>query len=538
MKRNFFVVLLLLYTTILPAQEIRDIKIRDIDAANFQRIKIYTSILDEKNSPILNLDSGKIVIKENETGKVYTPKPSIFFESNEGMMICIAIDASNSMEGPPLDNVKQGLMNILDNFRQVDKMGIAIFHDRFIKKSEFGNDREVLKNNIGDLTTGGSSTELYQSVIQSLEWLKKYNTPKRKVLIIVSDGDDNGTQYSLSDCIREIEKSGISVFTIGSIAEKNENKGTLLNMDKLASASKDGKYFKISSPEDIKNIIPIIYDIIKKEYVLEYYSWANPLQNITGTLTVKFNGKKYEKDFKYTAPKSIVENHPSESFFKSKEFLYIIIIVGIIIIALGIIIWLNVKKKKQYKTEKEKEVQLREKEARENRERYDKLMNEYNSILDKIEQQSVVSQADKEKIELLENRMREASKTMIGDIPQFDVRRRTQILTSKTSDSTDISRPTSGTATIRVLNGFETGKQMIILPEGILIGRQQGQLIISDNSVSRRHARIFQSAGGYSIEDFGSTNGTFVNNNRVKISAIKSGDKIRLGNIELLFQVN
>jgi len=538
MKNYILVFLIFILATVVSSQQVKDIKIRDIDAANFQRIKIYTSILDEKDVPVTNLDSGKIIIKENETGKEYAPKPSIFYNSNEGMMICIAIDASNSMYGAPLNNVKQGLLKTLSDFRAVDKMGIAIFHDKFLKKSEFGNDREVLKNNIEDIQTGGSSTELFSSVIEAINWLKKYDTPKRKVLIIISDGDDNGNKYTIGNCKDEIEKSGISVFTIGSIEEKNETKGTLLNMDQLASASKDGKYFKINSTDDIKNIIPAIYDIIKKEYVIEYFSWAGTSKDITGSITINVNEKKYEKDFKYTSPKTLVENHPEGSFWKTQEFLYGAIGAGVVIAVLGLFIWLNVKKKKQYKREKEKEAQLREEESKESRERFDKLMNEYNNVLDQIEKQAVVSQSDKDKIDLLEKKMVEASKTVIGAAPSIDFRRKTQILSAKTSVGFNDMNINQRGAFIKIVSGFESGKQLMIRPEGILIGRQEGQFIVSDNSVSRKHAKIYSSTGGFMIEDLGSTNGTYVNNYRISTSSIKNGDRIRLGNVELLFTAN
>ena len=54
------------------------------------------------------------------------------------------------------------------------------------------------------------------------------------------------------------------------------------------------------------------------------------------------------------------------------------------------------------------------------------------------------------------------------------------------------------------------------LGEGILIGRASDcQLLLDDDYVSTRHARISRTPTGYQVEDLGSTNGTFVNNQRV-----------------------
>ncbi len=54
--------------------------------------------------------------------------------------------------------------------------------------------------------------------------------------------------------------------------------------------------------------------------------------------------------------------------------------------------------------------------------------------------------------------------------------------------------------------------------------------------VSRRHARIIRQAAGYSLEDLGSINGTFLNRRRLNPGTpteLKDGDEVRMGNIVL-----
>lgn len=65
--------------------------------------------------------------------------------------------------------------------------------------------------------------------------------------------------------------------------------------------------------------------------------------------------------------------------------------------------------------------------------------------------------------------------------------------------------------------------------EEMLIGREQGcDILIEEGNPSRRHARILCSDNSVTIEDLQSTNGTFVNNNRVnRPSPLKEGDVVR-----------
>jgi DNA-binding winged helix-turn-helix (wHTH) protein len=70
-----------------------------------------------------------------------------------------------------------------------------------------------------------------------------------------------------------------------------------------------------------------------------------------------------------------------------------------------------------------------------------------------------------------------------------------------------------------------------------IIGRSpDAELFVDAASVSRRHARIRVAGDEASVEDLGSTNGTFVGERRIKSAApLADGDVIRIGSVELTF---
>lgn len=70
----------------------------------------------------------------------------------------------------------------------------------------------------------------------------------------------------------------------------------------------------------------------------------------------------------------------------------------------------------------------------------------------------------------------------------------------------------------------------IALRDGLRIGRSDdNDLVLRDGRISRAHARVVAQAGGYAIEDAGSSNGTYVDGAAVARRVLRAGMKIVLG---------
>lgn len=90
-----------------------------------------------------------------------------------------------------------------------------------------------------------------------------------------------------------------------------------------------------------------------------------------------------------------------------------------------------------------------------------------------------------------------------------------------------------------IKRGPQQGRGFPLEAALVSLGRYAGNtIILSDETVSRHHARLRRTEDGYSAEDLNSANGLFVNGERVTTPRpLKSGDVIRLGEVvELLFE--
>jgi pSer/pThr/pTyr-binding forkhead associated (FHA) protein len=84
---------------------------------------------------------------------------------------------------------------------------------------------------------------------------------------------------------------------------------------------------------------------------------------------------------------------------------------------------------------------------------------------------------------------------------------------------------------LRFISGkYQGGEFPLIDKQEIVVGRSSDlDMVLVEEMVSRRHARILQDEGVISIEDLGSTNGTFVNGEKIQKGTLKEGDRILIG---------
>jgi diguanylate cyclase (GGDEF)-like protein len=97
---------------------------------------------------------------------------------------------------------------------------------------------------------------------------------------------------------------------------------------------------------------------------------------------------------------------------------------------------------------------------------------------------------------------------------------------SKISD-----RPVTRDAALVVIHGLDLGRKFDLLKAGTVIGRSsKADIQIDQESISRSHAKVVNRDGRVTIEDLGSTNGSYVNDEQVAGEYhLRNGDLVKIG---------
>ena len=105
------------------------------------------------------------------------------------------------------------------------------------------------------------------------------------------------------------------------------------------------------------------------------------------------------------------------------------------------------------------------------------------------------------------------------------------------SDVFAVENLPAGNAMLLVQRGPDAGSRFLLDRDAVSAGRHpSSDIFLDDISVSRRHATFKRVAGGFSVADEGSLNGTYVNRDRIDGEILLTGgDEVQLGKYRLIY---
>lgn len=99
-----------------------------------------------------------------------------------------------------------------------------------------------------------------------------------------------------------------------------------------------------------------------------------------------------------------------------------------------------------------------------------------------------------------------------------------------------MTQSTANKAHLKGLSGTFKGSDYFLEKEEFIVGRSpRSDMVINEDTISGRHAKIIKGEEHYEIQDLNSSNGTFVNDERISQKILRTGDKIRFDIYEFQF---
>src|SRR6267142_4354404 len=230
-------------------------------------VVLHTTVNDDRGKFVDGLTQDNFRVYEDKVEQ----KLSIFKREDIPVSMGLVIDNSGSMRDKR-PRVNEAALTLVQNSNPQDEAFVVNFNDDFYLDldKDFSSSIPELKEALERIDSRGS-TALYDAIIGSLDHLKK-GVKEKKVLLIVTDGEDNTSRNSLEKTLREIQKTSTVIYTIGLLGQENKRsaKNAKKALTEIAVAS-GGLAFFPENVDDVHAICEQVAHDIRHQYTLAYY---------------------------------------------------------------------------------------------------------------------------------------------------------------------------------------------------------------------------------------------------------------------------
>ncbi|HKV25429.1 MAG TPA: VWA domain-containing protein [Candidatus Acidoferrum sp.] len=230
-------------------------------------VVLHTTVLDDRGKFVDGLKSDNFRVFEDKIEQ----KIATFKREDIPVAMGLVIDNSGSMRDKR-PRVNEAAITLVEASNPQDQAFVVNFNDDYYLDldKDFTNSIPELKEALERIDSRGS-TALYDAIIGSLDHLKKANRDKR-VLLVVTDGEDNASHYSLERTIREIQKTNTVIYTIGLLGdERRKDKNAAMRALKHIAEASGGIAFFPENVDDVHSICEQVAHDIRNQYTIAYY---------------------------------------------------------------------------------------------------------------------------------------------------------------------------------------------------------------------------------------------------------------------------
>jgi VWFA-related protein len=224
-------------------------------------------IVRDKNHHAANLSLESLVITDQKSP---ISDPSLIRGSDLPLELGVLIDISNSQRSSDLNAILQTLKHFVEqNVRGPED---RVFFLKFAVTSEATEwlKREQLASATVRGQVGGG-TALFDAVVMACkermgrpDWQK----PTRRIMVLISDGQDNQSHKTREDATREILNAGAVIFAVGTDLSGRSDRGERI-IQKLVEVS-GGESFTEVSVKDVPKVFGSIQEMMDGMYYLRY----------------------------------------------------------------------------------------------------------------------------------------------------------------------------------------------------------------------------------------------------------------------------
>jgi VWFA-related protein len=204
----------------------------------------------------------------------------------------LIVDNSGSMR-TKRQRVEASALALVKASNPHDEVFIVNFNDEAFLDQPFTSEIKELERGLAKIDSRGG-TAMRDAIRMSIDYLKENAKKDKKVLVVVTDGDDNNSSGTLENLVKAAQQSEVLIYTVGLLSEeeKREAKRATRALNAIADATGAKSYY----PKELKDVDGVCQQVahdIRSQYIIEYSPTNSALDGSFRQIKVVANGPNH-----------------------------------------------------------------------------------------------------------------------------------------------------------------------------------------------------------------------------------------------------
>jgi VWFA-related protein len=228
----------------------------------------YLDIVDAAEQPVSDLTPANFsAVLGGRKTQVTEIKP--FQSAGEGVAYVFLVDISKSISPAQLGEMRAAIQTWISGLKPADRAAIGTFGEDYRLITDFTTDKQKLAAALDGLAPQDLHTRLYLALNRAVELDQRVDAglPVRRVIVVLSDGKDEGSAITLEDLLLKVRASRLPVYSIGLSHLRPAEKQRYLDvLHRFSNAS--GGLYEEPGAESVSQLYVAIQQAILRVFVV------------------------------------------------------------------------------------------------------------------------------------------------------------------------------------------------------------------------------------------------------------------------------
>jgi VWFA-related protein len=233
-----------------------------------REVVLHVTVVDKRDRLVTDLGQANFRIVEN--GQPVDIK--FFRQEDVPVSIGIVVDNSGSMRDKRL-RVNAAALEFVKASNPEDEMFVVNFNDEAYRDADYTNDQARIQDALQRIDSRGG-TALYDAVRASLDYLTEKAHNEKRVLLLISDGEDNASKAELEVLVRELQEADSSqtqIYAIGLLSEEEKRSAKRAERAiRYLTRATGGPAFFPATVDEVTALMHQIAADIRNQYTIAY----------------------------------------------------------------------------------------------------------------------------------------------------------------------------------------------------------------------------------------------------------------------------